>query len=239
MSSPDILFLRFLAQDLLSVFLGSTDVRLLLAPLLEADVQIVTDPFTPTSGHVPVAFVTQEGRVAHQHAAHDPVSLHVHKRLAAGAEHLPFLAVDRQAVRPWLGLFLLRELEALRLSRKRLASIAEGASNDAFRPFRDDAFYRDEVNKHRFVAGLLEQHKDAPPFTALVGKARKADGRTIVNTAGDFCAAFSGAGTVRKRDADRYKHFVACALLAETMSTDAFLTMLRADAEGTTPILSL
>lgn len=238
-SHPRLMFLRLLAQELVRVFQGSLDVPLLLAPLRDGDVQIVNGPFTPEGRAIPFAFVDQEGRAAQAHAAQDPVSLHAHKRLAFGAEFLPFLIVNDRTDRPWLGLFLLRELEAYRLSRARLQLVADRASADAFRPFRDEVFYRDEVRKHSFAADLLERQQTAASFRTLVAKARGADARSVLNMAGDFCAGFSGAGAVRKRDAERCKHFVACALFAETLSEGAFLTMLRADTEGTMPLLSL
>lgn len=233
MDPASLPFLRFVAQAMMATtFRGMDEARRLLLPFMADQVRAVTGPFDLPDDVVPVSFVNEEGR-AGTHASDTPVSLHAHTRMGVGTAYQPFLLVRTQTSRPWFDLFLLRELEGLSLTRARLRrrSQTEGVSIDAFRPFRDDAFYRDEVAKHRFAAAVLETvfpGKLAPQIGRLRNARPGEREMAAASAAADFCGSLEGSWQPARVAEIRHNiTFVADALCAETEGTDRFAALLR------------
>jgi len=164
---------------------GKPEVRRLIAPLMEERIrEFVPDDADPDPRVVLVSFVGADGR-ADAHEPRGPVSLHVHTRYNATVVRVPFLVVDlRVRAGTWFFLFLLRELESLRLARIRAAEADEGAM--FYGPRAD----QDAAAAHRFVGTLLERVA-GPFFNPRLRKVRRAapaDRRSVADTlAEDFC----------------------------------------------------
>ncbi len=226
-------FLKFMAQAMMiTTFRGMEEARKLLHPFANDRFRAVTGPFDLPDHVIPVSFVDDEGR-AGTHASDAPVSLHAHLRMGVGTAYQPFLLVRVHTSRRWFDLFLLRELEGLSLTRARLRrrSQTEGATTDAFRPFRDDAFYRDEVMKHRFAAAILETVFPGQ-LASSIGRLRnlQSSERELAarTAAADFCGSLEGPWQPeRVAEIPHNIAFVADALCAETETIDRFAAHLR------------